>query len=116
MKSRDFCYWLQGYFELSDSSNEGLSQRRVDAIKNHLNMVFKHEIDPSVGSVEHQKELDAIHEGDMDQVAGASTADPPLPPHIILKIEALKDELDKQIKELKQSARWGEHGGTLMRC
>ncbi len=45
MKSRDFCYWLQGCFELSPTAD--LSAKQVDIIKNHLNMVFIHDIDPS---------------------------------------------------------------------
>jgi hypothetical protein len=68
MTSREFCYWLQGYFELatigeSEEVNKtnslSIAQRRC--IQNHLNMVFKHEIDPSLGSVEHQAELSSIH-------------------------------------------------------
>ncbi len=59
MTSRDFAYWLQGFFELSKSPS--LTEDQVTSVKNHLAMVFKHEIDPSVGSVEHQKELSKIH-------------------------------------------------------
>lgn len=33
-------------------------------IKNHLNLVFKHEIDPSMGDAKHQHELNAIHSGE----------------------------------------------------
>jgi hypothetical protein len=33
-----FCYWLQGYFELSGSTV--LSEQQVKAIKEHLNLVF----------------------------------------------------------------------------
>ena len=63
MKSRDFCYWLQGYFEiLAPAMNSTtLSEGQVAVIKNHLNMVFKHEIDPSNGTPEHNKELSEIH-------------------------------------------------------
>jgi hypothetical protein len=59
MKSRDFCYWLQGFFEISQESS--LSPNQVQVVKNHLNMVFKHEIDPSNGSPEHNAELSKIH-------------------------------------------------------
>ena len=44
MNSIDFCFWLQGCFELND--NKELTETQVTAIKNHLNLVFKHEIDP----------------------------------------------------------------------
>ncbi len=59
MTSRDFCYWLQGYFELS--GNIDLPKSKVKEIKNHLNLVFKHEIDPSMGDETHQQELSHIH-------------------------------------------------------
>jgi len=44
MNSIDFCFWLQGHFELSESKS--LTNTQVTAIKRHLNLVFKHEIDP----------------------------------------------------------------------
>ena len=59
MKSRDFCYWLQGYFELTEKGS--LPEVKVEAIKKHLAMVFKHEIDPAMGDSAHQKDLNDIH-------------------------------------------------------
>ena len=38
MNERDFCYWLQGYMELTYSQE--LNQEQVAIIKNHLNLVF----------------------------------------------------------------------------
>jgi hypothetical protein len=63
MTSRDFCYWLQGYFELT--GNNIVSENQVQCIKNHLNLVFKHEIDPSIdlGSVQVKSDLQKIHDG-----------------------------------------------------
>lgn len=61
MTSRDFAYWLQGLFELSDTKQ--LDERQTELVKRHLAMVFKHEIDPSVGSPEHQSELQELHDG-----------------------------------------------------
>lgn len=60
MTSRDFAYWLQGYFEISDSNQ--LSEKQVEMIKRHLALVFKHEIDPSMGNDKHQKLLNEIHD------------------------------------------------------
>jgi hypothetical protein len=59
MTSRDFAYWLKGHFELSDS--DSLSSEQIAIIKNHLDMVFVHEIDPSMGNQEHQEKLNMIH-------------------------------------------------------
>ena len=42
MNSRDFCFWLQGLFELGHP--ETLSPIQVAKIKQHLNLVFKHDI------------------------------------------------------------------------
>lgn len=60
MTSRDFCFWLQGYFELS--TNHGpLTGEQAATVRNHLALVFKHEIDPSMGDAKHQAALDAVH-------------------------------------------------------
>lgn len=62
MKTTEFCYWLQGYFELSgDVGEAGLSKRQVDLIQRHLALVFEHDIDPKAGTVEHQQVLSNIH-------------------------------------------------------
>lgn len=46
MTSRDFCYWLQGFFELQ-GTNQALTPEQIQIIRNHLKLVFLHEIDPS---------------------------------------------------------------------
>lgn len=61
MTSRDFCYWLQGLFELGDPAQ--LDAKQTALIKQHITMVFLHEIDPSAGSAAHQAELNAAHQG-----------------------------------------------------
>ncbi len=60
MKSRDFCYWLQGYFEL-DGTEEGLSKKQTECVKKHLALVFAHEIDPDAGGKSEQDKLNLIH-------------------------------------------------------
>jgi len=70
MKSRDFCYWLQGFFEINEAGLEHVSEdstrhdqalepKQVEMIKKHLRLVFKHEIDPSMGD---QEALNSLHE------------------------------------------------------
>lgn len=76
MTSRDFCYWLQGFFELNaqtTTSPPQLNAAATDCVMRHLALVFKHEIDPSAGPPEHQKVLDQIHQ--------ASAAEPNNPLH-----------------------------------
>ncbi len=70
MTAREFCYWLQGYFELSSSN--ALSPEQTKAIKAHLAMVFHHEIDPSYPDGEKLNELHS---------QGAVPADAPLHSH-----------------------------------
>lgn len=112
MRSRDFCYWLQGFFELRAAnmqSEDSITPVQIEVITRHLNMVFKHEIDPSAGSAEHQSELNAVHAGE----------EPPMPPHIALKFQELAEEMDKKIEELQKTTGWrpsGHLGGGLMRC
>jgi len=57
MNSIDFCYWLQGHFEISETTE--LNEKQVEIIKNHLNLVFKHEID----GIYEKDELQKIHDG-----------------------------------------------------
>lgn len=64
---------MQGYFELrragmAERGSEQLTgfelnPKQVACIQNHLNMVFKHEIDPSHGDEAHQVELAKAHAG-----------------------------------------------------
>jgi hypothetical protein len=62
MTSVQFCYWLQGLFELSGSDPPlVLNAQQVEIIKKHLNMVFKHELDPALGDEEHRSILHEIH-------------------------------------------------------
>jgi hypothetical protein len=59
MTSRDFAYWLQGFFEIQNPTT--LNQEQLTMIQAQLNLVFKHEIDPSMGDIKHQAELNKIH-------------------------------------------------------
>lgn len=69
MTSRDFCYWLQGYLEVSAVGGNDpakkvtapLNPMQVEMIQKHLNLVFTHEIDPSYG--DKQDLLNQIHSG-----------------------------------------------------
>lgn len=55
MTARDFCFWFQGFIEIGDPKE--LTPKELDMVKKHLNLVFKHEIDPSMGDDEHQNKL-----------------------------------------------------------
>lgn len=62
MTSRDFCFWLQGFFELrAPAQDSGLTLEQSRAIQRHLALVFEHEIDPSMGTAKAQQTLNAIH-------------------------------------------------------
>lgn len=67
MISRDFCYWLQGYFEISVVNS--LDAKQVGIIRNHLNLVFEHEIDPSIdgNNKELKKKLQKIHDNESEE-------------------------------------------------
>lgn len=60
MKSVEFCYWLQGVFELANPQT--LDAAQTDLIKRHLSMVFHHEIDPSYGAQQVQQALQKLHD------------------------------------------------------
>jgi hypothetical protein len=66
MTTTEFCYWLQGFFEIqaaSDNPGRQLSPKQVEIIQRHLSLVFKHDIDPKAGSPAHQEVLQGIHDG-----------------------------------------------------
>ena len=58
MKAVEFCYWLQGLFELGKPTELDAEQTRT--IKAHLDMVFVHDIDKTYPEGE-QKKLNEIH-------------------------------------------------------
>lgn len=74
MNSREFCYWLQGFFELSErgpsNAVESMGASQVSCIQKHLALVFKHEIDPSAGDEKHQAELNKIHDSKKPPIGG----------------------------------------------
>jgi hypothetical protein len=62
MTSKDFVYWFQGFFELSDTKT--LDEKQVQTIKNHLKLVFLHEIDPSYSDDKTVQQIfQNIHDG-----------------------------------------------------
>jgi hypothetical protein len=72
MKASEFCFWLQGYFEMrmaGPPSEQIVTNDQAKMIQRHLALVFKHDIDPKQGKAEHQAELQAIHDG-QPQIGG----------------------------------------------
>lgn len=64
MNARDFAYWLQGLFELTNATT--LDAAQTTKIRNHLAMVFLHDIDP--GNMEGldpkiRKVIEEVHSG-----------------------------------------------------
>jgi hypothetical protein len=107
--SVQFCFWLQGFFELQHKAGGapmdltiGAAQTRC--IEQHLALVFKHEIDPSQGTPEHQAELNAIHS-------------PPAPP---VTAESLKAAIEEAVNKLPKKPGGGfggeGPGGVVYRC
>ena len=75
MTSRDFCYWLQGFFEVREASggySPGLNSAQEEMIRKHLAMVFIHEIDPSFG-----KDNDALNAAHFPPAEKPSPSKPP---------------------------------------
>lgn len=61
MTARDFCYWLQGYFEVTGDRYDELSPDRVEVVKKHLALVFAHDLDPQAGGPGEQAKLNHLH-------------------------------------------------------
>lgn len=103
MTSRDFCYWLQGFFEVAADAVDPLelNARQVKMIRNHLNLVFVHEIDPSMPDPTGVKQ--AVHDGNV------ATKD---------ELEKLKEAYKKDVKSLSEhvSKLSGRVGPGPARC
>jgi hypothetical protein len=78
MTSRDFAYWLQGYFELRPSDGP-LTGEQADLIRRHLALVFAHEIDPSAGDAAHQAKLNEVHKPPLPDLTQSAWARPQMP-------------------------------------
>lgn len=64
MKASEFCYWLQGYFEITDAGDRdvsGLTNDQLTCVRRHLSLVFLHDIDPKAGDAAHQQKLNEAH-------------------------------------------------------
>lgn len=85
MTSREFCYWLQGLFELQEPAS--LDAKQTTLVRQHLAMVFKHEIDPSYGDASKQAELSALHEGlkKLDEKVDHHAGSPYARPDVLLR-------------------------------
>lgn len=90
MSAREFCYWLQGYFEIHGETDTDivLTGAQIDMIRRHLALVFKHEIDPSYGGPEKQGELQKIHDRD---------------------VKKLKKDLEKKMEEIVNRPSFDPH-------
>lgn len=117
MTSRDFCFWLQGYFEIHNAnmpenikaSQAGLTNHQIEVIQRHLNLVFKHEIDPSMGGPEKQEELNKVHSGTpvaLEELYALLDAERP----------KLKAELEEVIKKYAVPAHMRPGSDPTLRC
>jgi hypothetical protein len=61
MTAREFCYWLQGYFEIDGRIWHKIDEEQCETIRKHLAMVFAHDIDPAAGDAAVQAKLNHIH-------------------------------------------------------
>ena len=68
----NFCYFLQGFFEITEVNKEiTLTPEQVKMIRAHLNLVFFHAIDPEtlkdsseIDKIKYQKIHDGANDGD----------------------------------------------------
>jgi hypothetical protein len=44
MNSQEFCYWLQGFFEIQEPQK--INAKQTNTIKEHLKLVFQYDLEP----------------------------------------------------------------------
>ena len=65
MTAEQFVFWLQGFFEISDDKATKLNEKQIKIIKNHLGLVFFHDIDPKYSDDPAvQEKMNELHSGD----------------------------------------------------
>ena len=66
MTTRDFSFWLKGFFEVSNA--EVLTMAQVDIIKNRLNLVFKYDIGSCIDNEVSEAEIENIRKAHAQEV------------------------------------------------
>jgi len=115
MTSRDFAYWLQGFFEITGTNK--IYEGQAEMIKSHLNLVFKHEIDPSLNegkSKEEVKQLQDIHDGKVDWKKMLKEGPPPKKDKDV--VDYLNGAFTNKPHKLHGGWSSGSSDGTLYRC
>ncbi len=84
MTSRDFCFWMQGFFELR-GEDAPITAEQAACIQKHLALVFVHEIDPSAGGPAEQAKLNAAHTAEPATNQHLSSQRPPPPGGFIVR-------------------------------
>lgn len=97
MQARDFVYWLQGFFEIS--GNKEITAEQTAIIRNHLNMVFHHEIDPAMGDQKHQEDLTAIHQGGTPPSKDPKSQGPDSPKAVSGQASIATSSLDADLRD-----------------
>lgn len=69
MTTQNFCYWLQGFFEIAEP--KFLDEKQIQIIKNHLNLVFE-KITPHTHSANVSGVFDLIGAYDTKTKSGVS--------------------------------------------
>lgn len=91
MNATEFCYWFQGYIEITKAGAQsppavsGLSQEQLNMVERHLALVFQHDIDPKQGPPAVQQQLQAIHDGFPPGVSVQQAPYPVTPPGTVVR-------------------------------
>jgi hypothetical protein len=103
MTSVQFCFWLQGLFEIGGDQFNTLNERQVQIIKNHLKLVFKFDIDPSFSSdPKVQEEMQEVHDGkDEPFVNNDNHLATPIP---FIRPLSLQDIIDKNKEHFRSGS------------
>lgn len=122
MTERDFCFWLQGHFELSETLNLTMSAHQVQLINNHLCLVEATEqVGPFTGWLRGflDRGSTKIEQLDADATARMRNRLKDHFLHVIDPAETTDPKLQQQLNEIHQGhLPPGSHGpgGLVMRC
>ena len=110
MTPEQFCYWLQGYFELQPSGSGSISAAQARVIKEHLQLTFEKVTtisaeDVSLTSPEGDTRQEDADAADTDPAPALPVENAPPSPHtvdpsLVIRLEALEKRLNVMGREV----------------
>lgn len=111
MTPEQFCYWLQGLFELRENSDAPLSARQTQVVQDHLQLVFQ-KVTPTRPAEEAPKRVRRITQGNLEFLESG----PELPQGPLVAAEVTEEKPARKLSPKEITAYWQGTKDTTRYC